>query len=175
MESLKVNRVEYEGNCQCWGCISRGLNKKYVQVFTGMFNTSICMECYNRNIDCKLMKCVDCNNNFLLDITKIKINDVIKYGFNEFVLCYKCLMENINGVKESNICHQGYLRRLDYEQATFDDFKEQYEEVEYKCLEDKKIRVIGEIKYENNYKKELENIKKKINNCKNNDKKNLIL
>jgi len=106
MNSLIVNKVNYKNMSQCWGCRKIGESDKFCSLHSNLFSHSICMECYNNNIENKLKECINCAGSFLLDYTKLKENDIIKYGFDEFMFCYNCLS------KKNKKCIGLYLSKM---------------------------------------------------------------
>lgn len=190
-----VTKINYKDYIQCWGCrdkVDEEINKFcLLQNQTFLQNQpneyglgsglSICMGCFNYNVENKLASCINCSGNFLLDFTKLKINDKLKYGTFQFFFCYNCLKQgnNDNTIFKKCIyekCNLGYgrLDLLDNEKNKwFDTWTEEYEEPEFKHLNDKSIRIIGQTIYDFNAEKN--NIKKKISNCVNKDKKKFNL
>ena len=80
----------------CWRCGDN--NKVYKNFKNGTYKCgithSICSECYNNNIDNKLVNCISCNNPFLVDFTQLKDGQIINYGFSEFIFCFECMSTN---------------------------------------------------------------------------------
>jgi hypothetical protein len=167
MNSLIVNKVNYKNMSQCWGCRKIGESDKFCSLHSNLFSHSICMECYNNNIENKLKECINCAGSFLLDYTKLKENDIIKYGFDEFMFCYNCLS------KKNKKCIGYYgmlddLEKEDYEY--FDTWSEEWITPTFKNINESIIRIIGKTVY--NFNEEKNNITKKIYNCINNDTRN---
>jgi hypothetical protein len=121
------------------------------------------------------MNCLLCDNIFLLDFTQLKLNDVIKYGVNEFLYCYTCiLIKNKPCLVATKGRCDGFLDDLIDEDDDvfysdgFDVIKD-----EFQNYHDEDVRIIGRTNSFLNIKEEeLKNIKKKVLNCKRTDKTN---
>lgn len=160
---LQVIELNIKNNQQCWGCRNIGESDKFC-ILQGKGTLwgchSICVECYENNIDNKLKECISCDGSFLLDYTKLKINDKIKYGFDEFVYCYNCLSKK----DKKCIGYCGRLDELEDEKSEwFDEWYEEWIEPKFKNINDKQMRIIGQTCF--NFNEETNNIKKKIDNC----------
>lgn len=170
--SLEVIQINIKDDIsQCWGCGNRG-NDKFckLQEKYSILGHSICVECYENNIDNKLKECITCDGSFLLDYTKLNINDKIKYGFDEFLYCYNCLSKK----DKKCVGYYGRLDKLEDENYKyFDNWYEEWIEPKFKNISDKQIRIIGQTSF--NFKEETNNIKKKIDNCIRNDIINILL
>lgn len=165
-DSLVVRQINCNNFAQCWGCSKRGDSDKFC-VLNSRYggNHSICTDCYGINSYNQLVYCLNCHDNFLLDYTKLKENDTIKYGFDEFLYCYECLKS-----KDEKMC-PGYYGRLDElenehdieNEQVWDSWNEEYEEqvhLKFNNLNDKIVRILGETTY--NFNEEKNNIIKKV-------------
>ena len=166
--TLEVIHINIINDAQCWGCGNRGESDKFCEL-QGKGSLwgrhSICLECYENNINNKIKECINCDGAFILDYTKLKINDKIKFGFDEFLYCYNCLR---NKEKKECVGYYGRLDELEDENSKyFDFFYEECIKPKFKNINDKKMRIIGQTSF--NFKEETNNIKKKINNCIRND------
>ncbi len=168
----------------CWGCrkTSTDIWDKYEKfcIFSykgcGIIH-SICMDCYNNNINNKLKQCINCDGCFLLDYTQLKENDKIKNGFDEFTCCYNCLKID---VKKCMGYYAG-LDELENDKEIIDIYNcdtqlaeqiyEERDDIKFNNINDRIIRVIGKTIYD--FNEEKNNINKKIQNCIQNDNKNL--
>lgn len=167
--TLEVKQINIKNRAVCWGCRDWGESMKYcvLQQRGITLSHSICIECYENNINNKLKKCINCDCSFLLDFTKLKVHDIIKYGFDELLYCFNCL------IKKDKKCpgYYGHLDEIENEDyQDFDYWSEEFIEPKFKNLNDKQIRIIGQTCL--NIKTETNNIKKKISNCIRNDNKN---
>lgn len=186
MKSITVERKNYTDNSICWGCNEQENNKRKFCSLANNMNQkhSICIDCYAKNTDNTLCKCLYCGYDFLLDYTQLSENDIIKYGLDEFLCCYVCLS------KKQNVSYENYgrLDKLDSVLFRDDDLEEwvdeeerdpyvkycnpYYEEdcgriPEYNHFYDSVVRIVGKTKYVFNETEK--NIKKKIANNLNND------
>lgn len=170
MTLVEVLKINTKNDWQCWGCNNLGESDKFCELRNKYTCRSICMKCYETNIDDKLKQCINCDGNFILDFTKLKINDKITYGFDEFVYCYECL----NTTNKFNKKCAGFYAGLDCleneNSCTVDYWLEEIIEPNYKHYYDKQPRIIGQTMFY--FKEEKYKIKKKIDNCIRNDIKN---
>lgn len=169
MTSLTVSAVNLKNKALCWGCSKMGWeedegtdkfccinNKKSILAH------SICIDCYNKNIQNKLMHCQFCDNHFLLDFTKLKKNDFIKYGFDEFLYCFNCLNKEYNkNIK--TLCFGELAKNLNNEEEITPQFNNYNDSI---------VRIIGTktLDFNEDKKNEKKNINKKISNCNCKDK-----
>lgn len=148
---------KHPSQTQCWGCNgSRGDKWIYLTSEQSIITPYICMGCYNYNKENLLQKCVNCSGNFLIDYTKLKPGDNIKYGFDEFRFCYNCLLSKINKTIDITIVEYSRSAKLsldfyDMDDPDYDKYEDEYyEKNDYLYMQkfnnsnDKIIRIIGQ-------------------------------
>ncbi len=141
------------------------------------------MDCYETNKTNKICYCLYCECNFKLNYTELKENDIITYGFSEFMYCYNCLntrqpIQNIEYGRLDKLTFESDIDEdtldewlMDEERDLYVKYCDRYYEdgcnPVYKYTFDECIRILGTTSYFEHEK----NIKKKISNCLQSDNK----